>query len=151
MRIAFVTSTLTAFCLALALKGLSFFQMVKWKPISFIKKSYLFEGSATFIHWSVLIFILFVMATLLYVLTQYLYFMPAWFLSLTLGLILAVLIEWKIYNLPSELISFKKLSIPFIVIVIGFTHFIIETAIFHKKARNLESRNKLPYKSGVIK
>lgn len=151
MKVAVITSALTSVLLTVVLKGLSYFNFIKWKPITFIKKSELWKDSATFTHWAILVCLLFVLAFILYVGAQYLYFMPAGFTSFVIGAVLAILIEWKILDLPSELTSFKKLSIPFMVIIIGFSRFIIDTAGYHMRAKNLDNRNKLPYKTGMIK
>lgn len=151
MKVGFATSVMTAVLLAAALKGLAYFQMISWQPVSFLKKSMMWGNSSAWVHWGIFIMILFLLALLLFVLSQFLYFMPVGFTSLMIGIIMAVLLEWQIINLPTELSSFKKLSIPFIVVVTGFTHFIVYTAIYHKQAKNREGQNQLPYGSSMVK
>lgn len=151
VKVAFVTSVASSVVLAIVLKGLSYFHLVNWKPITFLKESELVGHSSAFSHWGIFVIMLFLFSFILFIICQFLYFMPAGFTSLIFGLIIAVLVEWKIYDLAPELSSFKKLSIPFIVVIIGFARFIIETAGYHMRAKSLVNRNKLPYKSGVIK
>lgn len=80
---------------------------------------------------------------------QYVALVPPFLTSLIIGGVLALIVEWSIYDLPAELSSFKRLSIPFMVTVIMTSRFVFETATFHYQASN--TRNKLPYKESVIK
>lgn len=151
MRVGYITSIVSAVLLAIVLKGLSYFHFVRWNPVKFLKDSTVFEDSSKMTYWVIFVLIMFVLSFGLFVGSQYLYFLPAGFTSLLMGVIIGVLIEWKIYDLPPELTSFKKISIPFIVVIIMFCRFIMETAGYHYKMKNLEGRKKLPYKSSVIK
>lgn len=151
MKVAIPTAVVTAVLLSFALKGLSFFHMIQWHPVSFIKKSELFRDSSAISHWAVFLLLLCLFAFLFYVVSQFLYFIPVGFLSFVVGLVIAILVEWRIFQLPAELDSFKKLSIPFMVIVIGFSRFVMETAVYHKKASEADNQNKLPYKASMIK
>ena len=93
--------------------------------------------------------LIFIANFILYLLMQYVQNVPPFITSLVIGGLFAIVAEWIIYDLPAEIYSFKKLSIPFIVTVVIAARFIIETASFHYKAQ-LE-RNRLPYKETVIK
>lgn len=64
---------------------------------------------------------------------RYVYIIPAFFSSLLLGLLVTITLEWIALDLPLQLTSFKKLSIPFIVIVVCLLRFLLETANFHQK------------------
>lgn len=151
MQVAVYTSIVSTILLALILKGLHYFHLVNWDPVSFIKNSQMFSDGSTFGRWALFLLLLFVLTLILYLASQYIFFIPPSLSSLVVGLIIAILVEWRIYDLALEMTSFKKLSIPFIVVILMFTRFIMETSGYHKKAKYLESRNKLPYKSDMIK
>lgn len=131
MQIGLSTSIVAACSFAIVLKVLHLFDLIKWSPVGFVKKWKL-ENVATFEKWLLLLLFLFVAAILLYFICTLISIRPS-VVSLILGCLIAVLAEWTIFRYPLEAASFKKLSIPFIVIVIITLRFIIETASF---ARN---------------
>jgi hypothetical protein len=149
LYLAFITSLFGSIFLTASIKMLSVFHFIDWNPIGFAKKYHLFEGSHPFISWLFLVVVIFLINFILYLIMQYVHQVPAFITSLVIGGLFAVIAEWIIYDLPAELYSFKKLSIPFIVMVIITARFIFETASFHYQA-HLE-RNRLPYKESVIK
>lgn len=99
--------------------------------------------------WIFLAIIILIVTFLLYLVMQYVQNVPPFLTSLVIGVLFSIIIEWIIFNLPAEVSSFKKLSIPFMVMVTITARFVFETAAFHYQAQ-LE-RNKLPYKESVIK
>ena len=123
----FITAVVVAFFLVLSLKGLHMFHIISWHPVKFLKEYTFFEWSA-FERWVVLFLILLVLAYLFMLLSKLPIAKSPFLFSLLIGLVIAIIIEWKILNLPIELSSFKKLSIPFIVIVLIATRFMTETA-----------------------
>lgn len=141
MKVASITAIVTAISLALCLKGLHYFHLIKWNPIGFYKKWELFEGSSKLFQWSTLTLMLFVVAFLLYIIMQYTYSIPAVLTSFLLGLLVTFTIEWFALGLPLQLDSFKKLSIPFIVVVICLLRFLLETANFHMKMHTSQKEN----------
>lgn len=149
LYLALVTSIFGSIVLTASLKMLSVFKFIKWNPIGFSKKYHLFEDSHPFISWLFLALLIFLANLILYLLMQYVQNVPPFITSLIIGGLFAMVAEWIIYDLPAELSSFKKLSIPFMVMVVINARFIIETASFHYQAQ-LE-RNRLPYKESVIK
>ncbi len=149
LYLAFITSLFASIFLTVSLKMLSFFKFIQWNPIGFSKKYQFFEGSHPFINWLFLAVVIFVVNLIIYLIMQYVQNVPPFITSLVIGGLFAIIAEWIIYDLPAELSSFKKLSIPFIVMVVITARFIIETASFHYQA-HLE-RNRLPYKESVIK
>ncbi len=148
MYLAAITSIVSAIWLAVSLKFLHFLKFIDWRPVGFMKKWGIKDA---FSAWLLLIIILFVVSLIIYLLSQYSWRVPAFITSLIIGIALAIMTEWLIYDLPAEKASFKKLSIPFIVVVVITCRFLIETAIFHYGAKNLESRNKLMYKDTMVK
>ena len=84
-----------------------------WLPIGFSKKYQLFEESHPFISWLFLAVVIFVVNFILYLIMQYVHNVPPFITSLVIGSLFAIIVEWIIYDLPAELYSFKKLSIPF--------------------------------------
>lgn len=58
-----------------------------------------------------------------------------------LGLIFTITLEWIVLDLPLQPASFKKLSIPFMVVVICLLRFLLETANFHQKEHTAQKGN----------
>lgn len=141
MKIASITAIVSAISLAICLKGLHYFHLIEWNPIGFYKKWELFEGSSKLFQWSTLTLLLFVIALLLYIILQFVHIIPAVLTSLLLGLLFTITIEWVALDLPLQLASFKKLSIPFIVVVICLLRFLLETANFHMKEHTAQKGN----------
>lgn len=141
MKVASITSLVSALVLALCLKGFQYFHLIKWNPIGFYKKWDLFEGSSKLFQWSFLILILFIIGFVLYITLRYVYIIPAVLSSFLLGLFLSITLEWIVLDLPLQSSSFKKLSIPFIVIVICLLRFLLETANFHQKEHTAQKGN----------
>ncbi|MEK4229913.1 hypothetical protein [Solibacillus sp. FSL H8-0538] len=132
MQVSLMTSLVSAVFFAITLKLLHLFHLIKWKPVGYAKK-WEMEGVGTFGKWLLLIVALFVVAMLFYVVMQFVTRVPAIFTSFVIGLALAIVAEWVIFDYPAELTSFKKLSIPFIVMVIITLRFIFETASFGRR------------------
>ena len=63
---------------------------------------------------------------------------PVSITSITLCLIIAIVLEWIILRCRFNIENDKKISIPFICIVIVAVRFIMESAIFHYKDNPLE-------------
>lgn len=151
LYLAFMTSLAASIFLTIALKLLSLFHFIKWNPIGYTKKLEILEENHPLLQWFFLLIVIFIITFILYMVMQYVIQVPAFLTSLIIGGVLALLIEWAIKDLPAELSSFKKLSIPFIITVIMTARFVFETAAFHFKATHFERENKLPYKDTVIK
>ncbi|WP_445477695.1 hypothetical protein ACULLL_14580 [Lysinibacillus irui] len=138
MKTAAITAFVNALVLALCLKGLHYFNLIKWHPIGFYKKWNWFEDSSKLFQWTFFIILLFLIGLFLYMTMRYVYIIPAVFSSLLLGLLVTITLEWIVLDLPLQLTSFKKLSIPFIVIVVCLLRFLLETANFHQKEMNAQ-------------
>lgn len=138
VKTAAITAFVNALVLALCLKGLHYFNLIKWHPIGFYKKWNWFEDSSKLFQWTFLIILLFLIGLFLYMTMRYVYIIPAVFSSLLLGLLVTITLEWIVLDLPLQLTSFKKLSIPFIVIVVCLLRFLLETANFHQKEMNAQ-------------
>ena len=138
VKTAAITAFVNALVLALCLKGLHYFNLIKWHPIGFYKKWNWFEDSSKLFQWTFFIILLFLIGLFLYMTMRYVYIIPAVFSSLLLGLLVTITLEWIVLDLPLQLTSFKKLSIPFIVIVVCLLRFLLETANFHQKEINAQ-------------
>lgn len=138
VKTAAITAFVNALVLALCLKGLHYFHLIKWHPIGFYKKWNWFEDSSKLFQWTFFIILLFIIGLFLYMTMRYVYIIPAVFSSLLLGLLVTITLEWIVLDLPLQLTSFKKLSIPFIVIVVCLLRFLLETANFHQKEINAQ-------------
>lgn len=129
------TSLFNSLLLLVGLKLLQVFHFVNWHPIKFMKNWAIFSDSPPLIRWMLLFVFLFIASLIVYFLLQYSYLIPPAFTSIVVGLAIAFVMEWIIYDLPAEAASFKELSIPFIVVVILSCRFIIETSIFAYKEK----------------
>jgi len=141
MKVGLITSVVYAIVLAISLKGLHFFHLISWNPIGFYKKWELFEDSSKLFHWSFLTLALFVVGFFLYMTLRYTHIIPAVLTSFLLGLIVTITLEWFLLDLPMQPTSFKKVSIPFIVVVICLLRFLLETANFHQKEHTAQKGN----------
>ncbi|WP_332646703.1 DNA helicase [Lysinibacillus sp. 54212] len=141
-----VTSLFSTVILLGMFKILHLFNWVKWHPTTFLKDEGIKDKAS---RWLLLGIIVFIICLIIFLALQYVQNVPPFLLSLIIGAAIALMTEWVIYDLPAEMSSFKKLSIPFFVVIITACRFIIDTAIFHRK--HLVSRNKLPYNASVIK
>lgn len=127
-----MTAVVAAMVFTVSLKGLHLFHLVKWNPIHFLQKVEKFEWT-TFACWVVLFFILFAVAYVLLVIFQLPIFVSPLVVSLVFGLVMALVIEWQVRNLPIEWTSIKKLSVPFIVLLLISMRFLTETAYTIRK------------------
>ena len=122
-----ITSLFASLLVTVSLKVLHLFNFISWYPVGFLKKFEWFEWSA-FERWGVLFLILALCTAILMFIAQLLTKLPAFLFSLILGLVIALILEWQILNLPIEWASLKKLSIPFIIVVVTIMRLIIETS-----------------------
>lgn len=151
LYLAFMTSLVASIFLTISLKLLSLFHFIKWNPVGYTKKLEILETSHPLLQWFFLLIVIFIIIFFFYMIMQYVVQVPPFVTSLVIGGVLALLIEWAIKDLPAELSSFKKLSIPFIITVIMVARFVFETAAFHFKASHFQEEKELPYKDTVIK
>lgn len=148
LYLATATSFAASLFLTFSLKMMSIFKFIKWNPIGFTKDLFILEDSHALVQWIFLGILIFVFTFILYMIMQFVELVPAFLTSLILGAMIALIIEWMIFDLPAELSSFKKLSIPFMVIIVMAARFVFETAVFHYKAS--KEQNQLPYKDSMI-
>lgn len=147
--LAFLTSFVASLFLTFMLKVLEYFKFIRWNPVGYTKKLNILENSHESTQWMLLWFMIFIITFILYLVMQFVIQVPPFLTSLIIGGVIALITEWIIFNLSAELSSFKKLSVPFIIVVIITSRFVFETATYHYQASS--SRNKLPYKDSVIK
>ena len=143
-RMILGTSIASSLYVTVMLKMLHFFKWIKWHPTKFL---HVVDDGLT--RWIVLFAILAVVSALIYFVLMNIRFVPAIVVGIIVGLAIAFVAEWVIYDLSAEAKSFKRLSIPFIVIIATTTVFIAETAIFHRE--QIEKGNELPYDRSMIK
>lgn len=126
------TAVAVAFFITVSLKFLHYFHFITWNPIRFLKNVTYMDWT-TFEKWIVLFFILMFVAALIYFLAQTILGKSPFVFSIIVGLILALVIEWRILNLSFEWASIKKVSIPFIVLVLIALRFVTEKAQYFQK------------------
>ena len=143
-KIILATSIASSLYLTVMLKMLHFFNWIKWHPTKFL---HVVDDGLT--RWVVLFVILAGASALVYLILMNVRRVPAIVLGIIFGLAIAFVAEWIIYDLSAEAKSFKRLSIPFIVIITTAAVFITETAIFHRE--QIEKGNELPYSTSMIK
>ncbi|SOC36174.1 hypothetical protein [Ureibacillus acetophenoni] len=150
-RIALITSLAASIFLTLSLSGLALFKFIQWNPLDYTERFNILQNSHGSIQWVFLGLVLFIIIFIFYWIMQYVALVPAFVSSLLIGGLVALIIEWFIFELPAELNSFTKLSIPFMITVIITARFVFETASFHFQANANEKQNELPYEDTVIK
>ena len=143
-KIIFATGIASSLYLTVMLKMLHFFNWIDWHPTTFL---HVVDDGLT--RWMVLFALLAVVSMLVYLVLMNIRKVPSIVLGILFGLAIAFVAEWIIYDLSAEAKSFKRLSIPFIVIIVTSTVFIAETAIFHRE--QIEKGNELPYDTSMIK
>ena len=143
-KIIFATGIASSLYLTVMLKMLHFFNWINWHPTTFL---HFVDDGLT--RWMVLFALLAVVSMLVYLVLMNIRKVPSIVLGILFGLAIAFVAEWIIYDLSAEAKSFKRLSIPFIVIIVTSTVFIAETAIFHRE--QIEKGNELPYDTSMIK
>ena len=143
-KIILATGIASSLYLTVMLKMLHFFNWINWHPTTFL---HVVDDGLT--RWIVLFALLAVVSMLVYFVLMNIRKVPAVVLGILVGLAIAFVAEWIIYDLSAEAKSFKRLSIPFIVIIVTSTVFIAETAIFHRE--QIEKGNELPYGTSMIK
>lgn len=143
-RVANSTSIAGSLYITVMLKILQLFSWIDWHPTKFLHN---IDDGLT--RWIVLFVILYIVSFIFMMIVQYIQMVPAFLIGILLGLAIAFVAEWIIYDLPAEAKSFKRLSIPFLVVVITTSLFLTDTATYHRA--HMGKRNELPYKESVIK
>ena len=144
LRIANATSIAGSLLITVMLKMLQLFKWIHWHPTKFL---HIVNDGLT--RWIVLFVILYIACFVFILIVQYIQKVPAFLTAIILGLAIAFVAEWIIYDLTAQAKSFKRLSIPFMVVVVTTTLFLTETATYHRA--HIGKRNELPYKASVIK
>lgn len=130
MSIIFTALAVTIY-FVLSIKLLHLFNMIKWSPVSFMKKWEAFQPNV-FERWLIFFIGVFVIVCIVYFLARTIIGKSPFAFSLIAGILLAILLEFRILHLPMELDSIKKLSIPFLVIVIIGLRVLTETAQYFR-------------------
>lgn len=131
--LAISTSLASAIGTLIMLKVLEFFHFIKWNPIGFSDKFHVFSKTNVYVKWGILFLVVWAVCIVLYYISLLFVKIPVAITSLVIGLLLAIIIEWIILDTHSLERTMKRVSIPFICIVIISTRFIMESAIFHSQ------------------
>ncbi|MFJ7826764.1 hypothetical protein [Psychrobacillus sp. NPDC096623] len=131
------TSLVAALGTTILFKFLDFFHFIKWNPIGYTKNFAVLKGSNVYVKWIILFLIIWGICFLLYYVCLLFAKIPVSITSIALGLLIAFTLEWVILDANSFEKTIKKLSIPFICIVIIAVRFVMESAIFHSKENPL--------------
>ncbi|SEM44972.1 hypothetical protein SAMN04487786_1828 [Paenisporosarcina quisquiliarum] len=127
------TSLVAAIFTTILFKFLDYFQFIKWDPIGYTKTFQFLKGSNVYVKWIILFLVIWGICFLLYYVCLLFAKIPVSITSIALGLLIAIALEWIILDADSIEKTIKKLSIPFICIVIVAVRFIMESAIFHSQ------------------
>ncbi|MEK3981241.1 hypothetical protein MKY37_19720 [Psychrobacillus sp. FSL K6-2836] len=127
------TSLVAALTTTILFKLLDFFHFIKWNPIGYAKTFQLLKESNVYIKWISLFFIIWGVCFLLYYVSLLFAKIPVSITSIAVGLLIAVALEWIILDTDSIEKTIKRISIPFICIVIVGVRFVMESAIFHSQ------------------
>lgn len=120
---------------------------MKFSPIGWTKKYHVFSDSHVLVKWFILWVFLVAIAAILYGMAKLLKMVRMDFMSLVVAVMIVWGIEWSVQNT----IYIHKFSIPLAVVIALHLLWIFETASYHAKIRSLDSRNKLPNSSNVLK
>lgn len=136
-KVAISTSIVNAFLMTLMLKVLQLFHIIKWHPTKFLTYSAITEPLSRFEKWLILGILLAVCSLILFYLCKYIPYKNVALTAFIVSLLIAIILNWIIQDLPFEVKSLKKLSIPFIVLVMMSFRFVSDTASFHTTEKTL--------------
>jgi len=131
------TSLAAAIVTTLLCKFLDYFHFIKWNPIGYTQTFQFLKGSNVYIKWIILFLLIWGICFLLYYVSLLFAKIPVSITSIAVGLILAITLEWIILDGDSIEKTIKKLSIPFICIVVIIVRFVMESSIFHSQDKPL--------------
>jgi len=135
--LAISTSFAVTLITVIMLKILDFFHFIKWDPVGFSDTFHILKDSNAFIKWGILFIIVWAGSIILYYISLLFMKIPAAITSIALGLLIAFVLEWIILDASSIEKTIKRMSIPFICIIILATRFLMESAIFHAQDKPL--------------
>lgn len=127
------TSLVAAMGTTILFKLLDYFQFIKWNPIGYTKTFPFLKGSNVYVEWIILFLFIWGICFLLYYVCLLFAKIPVSITSIALGLLIAIVLEWIILDADTIEKTIKKLSIPFICIVVVTVRFVMESAIFHSQ------------------
>lgn len=131
------TSLAAAIVTTLLCKFLDYFHFIKWNPIGYTQTFQFLKGSNVFIKWIILFLLIWGICFLLYYVSLLFAKIPVSITSIAVGLLLAITLEWIILEGDSFEKTIKKISIPFICIVVIIVRFVMESSIFHSQDKPL--------------
>lgn len=131
------TSLAAAIVTTLLCKFLDYFHFIKWNPIGYTQTFQFLKGSNVYIKWIILFLFIWGICFLLYYVSLLFAKIPVSITSIAVGLLLAITLEWIILDGDSIEKTIKKLSIPFICIVVIIVRFVMESSIFHSQDKPL--------------
>lgn len=135
--LAISTSFAVTLITVIMFKILDFFHFIKWDPVGFSDNFQALKDSNAFIKWGILFIIVWAASILLYYISLLFMKIPVAITSIALGLLIAFALEWIILDASSIEKTIKRMSIPFICIIILATRFLMESAIFHAQDKPL--------------
>lgn len=135
--LAISTSFTVALITVIMLRILDFFHFIKWDPVGFSDTFHVLKDSNVFIKWIILFIVVWAASIILYYISLVFMKIPVAITSIALGLLIAFILEWIILDANTIEKTIKKMSIPFICIIIVATRFLMESAIFHAQDKPL--------------
>ena len=131
----FWTAGAAALLICLGLRFLQYFKFIHWHPAGWTRRIGIQDGP-WYVDWGLLFAGIFLAGLVLYLLSMLLAKWPPAVTAAVIGLVIAAAVEWMVLR-PGSLTGFKdRLSIPFFVLVLMATRFIMETAVFQKKQQH---------------
>ncbi|MFJ5768642.1 hypothetical protein [Psychrobacillus sp. NPDC093180] len=135
--LAISTSFTVALITVIMLRILDFFHFIKWDPVGFSDTFHVLKDSNAIIKWIILFIVVWAASIILYYISLVFMKIPVAITSIALGLLIAFILEWIILDANTIEKTIKKMSIPFICIIIVATRFLMESAIFHAQDKPL--------------
>ncbi|MER2000026.1 MAG: hypothetical protein ABS882_09630 [Lysinibacillus sp.] len=130
LRLAHLTSVVSAIFTALLLKGLHLFEFIKWRPTGFLKVI-----DEPFFRYIVLALIIYVLAFLLYLVATVI--RHSSIAAVFIALLVVIIVECVLMD---RKIEWAHITISFFVLTLLNCRFIMETAFFHKRQNIRENR-----------
>lgn len=147
LQVFFWTILFSSLSFILSLKILEVFSFIKYSPIGWAKYWYIFSGSHALVKWFILWVFLLIIIAMLFGLGQLVKKLRMDFVALLLSILIVWWIEWSV----QKTIYIHTFSVPLAVVIAIHLLWILETASYHAKIKNLDTRNKLPDSSNVLK
>lgn len=125
------TSLFSAIAMVFSLKFMEMFSFIKWSPIGWGKKAYLFSSMHFTTQWGLLFVGVFIVFIVLYMIMFYLHAIPPAMSAIFFTVVGVFAVEWGIHHSKGPWDVIQAMSIPFLAVTAIILRFISGTAVFY--------------------